>query len=328
MVIIEKQDYTSCIIYYIMYFINYRRQLIKSLTSYSLLLVGVFFLATSAVFVKLANAPSAIIAFYRLGITSAILIPIVLFNKNMRKEILSLSKRQIILTIISGMVLAVHYVLWFESMIYTSVASATVLVTLQPVFAVVGCYYLYHERLSKRSVLGIVIAIIGSTIIGWGDFQLGGQAFYGDILALISAVVITIYFLIGQSVRKNVSVLTYSMLGYLSSSVFLLFYGVNQNLPFIGYSQSTWLMFICLALLSTLLGQMVLNWVIKWLSTSVVSVGILSETIWAVLLSYLILNEKLTMIQGIGIAIILVGLIYFSVYNKPVDENIQFKECA
>ena len=91
-------------------------------------------------------------------------------------------------------ILAAHYVLWFESLQYTSVASSTVIVTLQPLFSMIGGYFLFKERFTRGAVIGCLIAISGSIVIGWQDFKISGEALYGDILAFIAAGIITAYF--------------------------------------------------------------------------------------------------------------------------------------
>jgi drug/metabolite transporter (DMT)-like permease len=90
------------------------------------------------VFVRLADASSSITAFYRLFFAALLLVPSLLLKKENRKSILSLSKKQWGLGLVSGLFLAVHYVLWFESLNYTSVASSTVIVTLQLLFSFAG----------------------------------------------------------------------------------------------------------------------------------------------------------------------------------------------
>ena len=96
------------------------------------LLIGVMALSASAIFVKLANAPSSIIAFYRIFISFCFISVITISKKSSREELLSISRKEIILSIISGLSLALHYFLWFQSLSLTSVASSTVIVTLQP----------------------------------------------------------------------------------------------------------------------------------------------------------------------------------------------------
>ncbi|TYR80449.1 DMT family transporter [Priestia megaterium] len=279
--------------------------------SYLILFFGVFALSTSAIFVKLADAPAAITAFYRMLFATLMLLPLLLASKKNRQEIYSLSKKQWILGLLSGLFLALHYVLWFESLNYTSVASSTVIVTLQPLFSMIGGYLLFKERFTKRMIVGCFIAIFGSIIIGWQDFQISGQALFGDILAFIAAGVITAYFFIGQYVRKNLSLLSYSIIGYGSSSLFLSMFSFSQQASFTHYASETWWCFIGLAFVATILGQTVFNWLLKWLSTSVISMSILGETIGTCILAYFVLNEIISLQQSIGILIVLTGLFLF-----------------
>jgi drug/metabolite transporter (DMT)-like permease len=69
-----------------------------------------------------------------------------------------------------------------------------------------------------------VLAIAGSTMISWGDFQISGTALYGDLLALIACALITINFMFGQAVRKRLSLVTYTFVTYSISTVVLLTY--------------------------------------------------------------------------------------------------------
>lgn len=284
--------------------------------SYFALFFGVSALSTSAIFVKLANAPSAITAFYRLFFAALLFLPFLLLGRRNRQELLSLSKKQWGLGLLSGLFLATHYLLWFESLNFTSVASSTVIVTLQPLFSMVGGYFIFKERFSHRAIVGCLIAIIGSFIIGWGDFQVSNEALFGDLLAFIAAGIITAYFFIGQYVRKDLSLIPYSIIGYLSSAIFLAFYADSQNASFIDYPLQTWLFFLGLAFISTILGQSVLNWLLKWLSVSVISMSILGETVGTCILAYFILNEVISLQQGLGIVLILSGLALF-LYKRP-----------
>ena len=158
---------------------------------YLTLFLGVFALSTSAIFVKLAGAPSSITAFYRLFFALLFLLPLLLLDKASWQDLRSLSRRQWQTGLLSGLFLAIHYILWFESLNYTSVASSTVIVTLQPLFSFVGSYFLFKERFSTGAIISSIVALIGSFIIAWGDFQISMQALYGDLLAFIAAGFIT-----------------------------------------------------------------------------------------------------------------------------------------
>lgn len=286
------------------------------LVSYIILFLGVFALSTSAIFVKLAEAPATITAFYRMFFATFMIFPFLVVSKNNRRELRTLSIKHWGLGLLSGVFLAAHYVLWFESLDYTSVASSTVIVTLQPLFSMAGGYILFKERFSKGAILGCLIAIAGSIVIGWQDFQISGQALFGDILAFIAAGVITAYFFVGQHVRKTLSLVPYSIIGYASSALFLSVFAFSQQASFVHYSAQTWWSFLGIAFIATILGQMIFNWLLKWLSTSVISMSILGETIGTCILAYFILNQVISFQQGIGIALILMGLALFLIQQR------------
>ncbi|MGG0198992.1 DMT family transporter [Bacillus anthracis] len=284
--------------------------------SYCILFFGVFALSTSAIFVKLADAPAAIIAFYRLFFAVLILLPLLLLNQNNRSELKTITRRQWGFGFISGLFLAAHYVLWFESLQYTSVASSTVIVTLQPLFSMIGGYFLFKERFTRGAVIGCLIAISGSIVIGWQDFQISGEALYGDILAFIAAGIISAYFFISQYVRKDLSLIPYSFISYGSSACFLGIFSYMKHESFIHYSTQTWLYFFGLAFIATILGQTIFNWLLKWMSATVISMSILGETIGTCILAYFILNETISLQQGLGITVIFIGLALFLMQPK------------
>lgn len=280
--------------------------------AYLALIPGVIALSTSAIFVKLANTPSSVTAFYRLFFTALALAPFLLFDRNKRAELRALRPRQCLLIVLSGLLLAIHYVMWFESMNYTSVSSSIVLVALQPLFSLLFGFLLLRERPRKSAVIGCLIAIGGSCIIGWGDFQADAAALFGDILALSAAGVISLYFLIGQLVRKDIGAVAYSVPGYFSSACFLMIYTLAKGDPLLGYPGSTWASFLGLALISTIGGQFVFNLLLKNISATAVTMSILGEPVGTCILAFLILKERITMQQLLGIVVILGGLsLYF-----------------
>lgn len=282
-----------------------------------ILFFAVFFLSTSAIFVRIAGAPASITAFYRLLFTTLALVPVLILKEENRKELGNLNFKQLGMGILSGFLLSVHYVLWFESLNYTSVASSTVIVCLQPLFALIGGYFIFKEKYSKLALSGCLIAIFGSVVIGWGDLQISNEALLGDIMALVAAAIIAGYFMVGQHIRKTLSAVPYSIVSFGSGSIFLAIYSLLLNQNFVGYSMKTWGAFLGLAVVATILGQFIFTWLLKWLSASVISMSILGEAVGTCILSYFILSEKISLQQGIGIIIILFGLgIFLSQSNK------------
>ncbi|WP_404457551.1 DMT family transporter [Oceanobacillus kapialis] len=285
---------------------------------YAAVVIGVISVSTSAILVKLADqAPAAIIANYRLLIAVLLMAPLVLLKY--REEFRLIHKRDWLFSVLAGIFLALHFILWFESLNYTSVASSVVLVTLQPIFAFLGTYFFFKERFSPGAVISMLIALFGSIIISWGDFQISGMALFGDILALFGAITVTVYFLFGQRVRRSVSLMTYTFFVYGVSSITLLLYNLTVQNDFFGYPSDHWLLFIALAIFPTFLGHTLFNWALRWLSTSTISMGIVFEPVGATILAYFILDEVVTWTQLLGGTIVIFGLFLFilSTSRKP-----------
>lgn len=284
----------------------------SNLKTYLILFGGVFALSTSALFVKLAAAPSGVIAFYRLFLAAVALLPFFLLRKTERRQVKTLTKTQWGQIIAAGLFLALHYVMWFESLRFTSIASSTVLVSLQPLFSIALERVFLGSKLKATAIVGCAIALAGCVIIGAGDFQVSGMSLMGDVIAFLAAGVIALYFFIGQKVRQETSAVTYSVLSYLASSVALAVYIGIQGNSFAGYTTVTWLAFLGLALVSTIGGQFIFNLLLKKIPASAVTMSILAEPIGTCILAYLFLRETITLRQLVGIVIIIGGLgIYF-----------------
>lgn len=272
------------------------------------LFIGVASLSASAIFVRLANAPASITAFYRLFFTFILIFPLTILKKSNREELKSLTKKDIILCIISGFSLGLHYFLWFQSLNFTSVASSTVIVTLQPLFSLIFGYFIFKEKYTNKAILGFIIAFSGSFIIGLGDFQINPKALFGDFLALIAAIFISVNFIIGQYIRKRLSAINYTAFTYIPAFIFLGFLSFVIKVNFFEYSFETWIYILCLTLISTMLGHFIFTWLLRWFSATVISMTILGEAVGACILGYFILNESVSLKQLVGIIIILFGI--------------------
>ena len=281
---------------------------------YVLVGIGVLAVSTSAILVKFATAPAPVIAFYRLFFSVLIMLPLFLWKYG--HELRLISKIDWIYSAFAGVFLAFHFILWFESLNYTSVASSTVLVTLQPLFAFIGTYFFFKEKLNLHAILSGGLGIAGSLLISWGDFKISGMALYGDFLALIACAMITAYLLFGQNVRKRLSLITYTFVVYTISTVTLLLYVVILGYPLTSYPPGDWLLFILLAIVPTLLGHTLFNWSLQWLSTSTISIAILFEPVGAAILAYYLLNESILWTQIIGGSIIIIGISFFLISER------------
>lgn len=284
----------------------------NNIKTYLILFGGVFALSTSAIWVRIAEAPSGVTAFYRLAITAVVLLPFFLRSGRCRAEVRNLRRSQWLRTLAAGVLLALHYLMWFESLRYTSIASSTVIVSLQPLFSIVLERVLMKSRFRPAALAGCGVALLGSAIIGFGDFRISGLSLWGDVLAFVAAGVIAGYYFLGQTIRREVSALTYSVLAYFTSAAVLLLYVFIRGEALTGYPAQTWLAFVGIALIATVGGQFVFNLLLKHLPASAVTMSILGEPIGTCILAYLFLQEGISVQQLLGIVTIIGGLsVYF-----------------
>lgn len=277
---------------------------------YLAVLVGVFAVSFSALFVRLSSAPAMIIATYRLLFTFLLLAPFTAHGRF--ADVRSMSRRQMGLAAASGVFLALHFVTWFTSLQYTSVASSVVIVTTQPVFVVLGSWLFFREKVPRPALLGIALALFGSFVIGAGDFQVGMRAFMGDLLALAAAILVSGYLLIGRRLRGSVELSGYTFVTYGSSAFILVVASALARVPFYPYPSRDWLLFLALAAVCTVLGHTVFNWVLRYVQASVVSVSILGEPVGAIIWAAIFLGENPTPRQLAGGALIFSGLFLFT----------------
>ncbi|MCC5910237.1 MAG: DMT family transporter [Clostridiaceae bacterium] len=276
---------------------------------YLIMLVGVIAVSFSAIFVRNTTAPSTIVAMYRMVLTFFLFVPVMLTNG--REKITQITKKEVILCGLSGIFLALHFSTWIASLSYTTVASSTVLVGLQPIFTAIIGYFLYKERLSRNGIIGMAIAIFGGSVIGILDFQVSEGHLYGDFLALMGGFFGALYILIGRTVRKKVSTLVYTFLVYGSCTLILVIVNIYLRTPIIGYSSKDYILFLAMAIVCTVGGHTIFNWSLKHVEANKVSTAMLGEPVGATFLAIILLKEVPNQWQIVSGILIITGLYIF-----------------
>ena len=281
---------------------------------YVTLFVGVLAVSFAATFIRLADAPPLVIATYRLAIASIILIPMAAIKS--RRSLPQLSRQDILLILLSSVFVALHFGLWITSLSYTSIASSVVLVTAHPAFVAVISYFLWGERLNKLTIGGIGVAFIGVIFINYGGFTFGSQAILGNLLALIAGFTMGAYLIVGRQLRARIDILSYLTILYTCSAVILLVATVLSGHSLFGYSPTTYLMLILLALVPQLIGHTSINLAVRLVPVIFVSVAILGEPVGATLLGSLILGEIPTANEIVG-GLFILGGIFLVMRRRP-----------
>lgn len=281
-----------------------------------MIVVGLLGVSMSAIFVRLSDAPSAVTAGFRLLWTVLLMTPVTLIKPEPRKELLQLDKKTVLLCAVSGVFLAVHFVLWFESLQHTSVASSGVIVCTEVIWVSLGYCLFMGGRLSLKAMATIAVSLVGSAIIALSDSGTGGRHLYGDILSLLSAMAIAVYILIGRAVRKTVSNTVYTYVVYSVSAVTLVAISLAQGHHLFGYGWSAVIVGLLLAVFSTIMGHSVFNWCLKYFSPSFVSASKLAEPVIASVIAIFLFGEIPGPWQIVGGIIIIGGVLFYSRLEK------------
>lgn len=287
----------------------------RGLLPYAVLAAGVVIVSTAAILIRIAQqegVPSITIAAGRLGLAALILVPLALARAG--PELRSLSRREWLLAIGSGACLAVHFAAWIASLAHTSVASSVALVTTNPVWVGLASWLLLRERIAPVTIAGIALSIGGTLLIFAADAAPGeaprhAQAFLGNGLALVGAVTVSAYLLIGRDLRGRLSLLPYVAIVYASAAVILVAWMLLAGHSLTGLSPLAYAMLAALALGPQLLGHTAFNWALRHVSATFIAVSILGEPIGSSLLAWAFFDERFTALQLAGFTALLAGIV-------------------
>ena len=286
-----------------------------------ILFLGVLGVSLSAIFVKYSDAPSLITATYRLAWTVAILAPLSL--KKSLPEIRRFSKKEVFAAIAAGILFALHFTLWFESLKHTTIASSTVLVDTDVIFAAIGFCIFMHGRIPKKGVLAIIVTVCGGVITALSGGGEGTSSLFGNMLALAAAILIAGYTLLGRFARsRNISTSAYTLITYTACLITLLILDFATGTPVTGYGIKEVLIGLGLAVFCNLLGHSIVSWSLKYLTPAYISAVKLCEPVFATLLGIVFFREIPNALQILGAAVIIGGVYVYSSVENAASESI------
>jgi len=271
--------------------------------------VAVLAASTSAILIRAGDAPEPVMAFYRVVFTVCLLLPLA---RGTGAELSRVSRRDLLAAGVAGLALAAHFASWFESVDRTTIAASTTLVQTQPIFVAVGAFLLLDERVTRKVVGGILVAVVGVGTMS-AEGLLGGTTapapLLGNALAVVGAVTGAAYWLSGRSIRQRVSLLPYVLVVYSVAAVGLLVSLLVQGQPLLGYAAHEWALFLGMAVGPGILGHTLINWALEHVQSSLVSVSLVGEPVGSTILAALVFGEIPGVITLIGGAVVITGIV-------------------
>lgn len=294
----------------------------QAIQPFAALVIAIIAASTSSILIRFAQreAPSIVIAAYRLSIAALLLLP--LLAARYRAEVASISRRHWSLALAAGVFLALHFATWITSLEFTTVASSVVLVQTSPLFVALLSPFLLREKPGRIVLAGMMLAFAGSLVIGLGDLcpqpalrlcpqprqLLSGDTLRGDLLALAGAFAGAGYLMIGRRVRARLSLIPYIGIVYSAAAIILVLWAMAAGMRLTGFPIQTYLWLLLLALLPQLLAHSTYNWALRHLSAATVSISLLGEPVSATILAFIILDEVPSSLRIAGAILILIGV--------------------
>lgn len=288
-----------------------------------MIIVAVLGASLSAIFVRHSTAPSAVTAALRLMWAVLLMTPYIFGKKAVRQELLSISKKTLILSCISGVFLAIHFSVWFESLRHTSVASSTTIVCTEVIWVALGFCLFMKGKIPKQAIAAIAITLAGSVLIAYADSVAGEMHLYGDFLSLLAAFAVAVYMLIGRVVREQVSTGVYTYIVYIACGVTLIGICLVQGHNIFGFGMNSIIIGLLLAIFPTILGHSLFSWSLKYFSPSFVSASKLCEPVVASVIAAFLFGELPSWLQLLGGIIIIGGVYYYSRIEQKANKALE-----
>jgi drug/metabolite transporter (DMT)-like permease len=289
----------------------------KRLLPYIALIVGILSLTLSAFFVRWADAPAPVFAFYRMGIGGLLITPLFI-KAGPAKQIRS--RKFLIFPILGGLFTTFDLIFWNTGVQITTVANATLLSNTAPIWVVLSLWLIFKQRFTNRFWMGLVLALGGATVVLGYDFFMRPHFGLGDTLALISGMFYGGYYLATQYGRKNLSVVPYLWVVSLASAASLLIISLVMGYSITGYTLQTYGAFIGAGIVVQCIGYVAVAYALGHLPASIVAPTLIMQPVFSALLAIPMFGENLLPVQWLGTAAVLSGIYLINRSNDPVRE--------
>lgn len=266
--------------------------------------VAVAMFSTTPVLIRMASPVAPVdITFWRMTLAA---LTVVALSVVMRQPI-RLPRPDLGRFAVFGLVAALHFFLYIASLSFTTIAHSLALVYTAPIFIAVFSAIFLKEPLARRKYAGIVVTIIGIAVLAGFEPLMNSRMFFGDLLALGSAVCFAVYSVIGRSQRGRYPLLTYAFLVYAVAALWLLPPAAAAFEPV--YSPAAIAAILLLGIFPLGIGHTLYNAAVRRVHAAYANLIATQEVTGGILLGWLILGEAPTPVAVVGACISMIGVV-------------------
>jgi drug/metabolite transporter (DMT)-like permease len=291
------------------------------------LTIGVLAIGWSAIFVRWTSVSGMVSAFYRLAFASLVLMPWWMLRGRSKKRTITPAARRA--AVIGGIVFAADLALFNSAIMMTNAANATLLGVNAPIFVGLGAWLLTGKAPGNRFWIGFATAFLGIVAIVGADVVIHPSFGFGDLLAVLGALSYGVYLLYVQRARVEMDTLTFSAWCVTSGAVTLLIVCLLARQPLWGFNTQTWAALIGLALVTQVVGHLLVAFALGHLPVTLSSIVLLAQAPITAVLAWPLLGERIHAGQVIGGVLVLAGIGVVNVNRRvAIDESSTAPEAA
>ena len=283
----------------------------KLMLSVSMLIFG-----TLGLFTRNIAVSSGELALYR-AVMAAVVITLLLVIKKQKIDFKAI-KKELLLLLFSGMAMGINWILLFEAYKYTTISAATLSYYFAPVIVTLVCPILFRERLTKIQLICFVMSTVGLVLItGIGNIGESGTDMIGILFGLGAAAFYATVILLNKFI-KNVAGIHRTVLQFFAAILILIPYVMFTGGCTLEKLDGTgWICLLVVGLVHTGVTYCLYFSALKELKGQEAAILSYIDPLVAVLISVLILGERMTVLQLIG-GIFILG---FTLWNELSAEK-------
>jgi drug/metabolite transporter (DMT)-like permease len=270
--------------------------------------------STSLVVRSVATVPALVLAFWRMFTASGMLWSYSVIRP--AGKLSPINKKRIIF---AGIFLGCHFACFFLGIRNTSIANATLLGCMAPIFTVFISIF-QKKKINKMTYVGLIVAIVGGGIVQSGDISLNSANLFGNSIALLSALFLAITFVLAEEIRQETDNVVYGRSLFFVASITVLFIAATAGDSILNFKPGDIPWFLFLGLVPSIFGHNLLNYAVKYITPTAVSSVPLGEPIIASLFALLLFGEAIPFGALLGGPIVLIG-VYIIIKHQAVSAD-------
>ena len=275
--------------------------------AFALLIVGAAAIAFAPIFVRVSELGPVTTALWRVALAVPVL-GVMMAMTPRAGPAAPLGRREFVRLGLAGFFFAGDLGVWHFSIHYTSVANATLLANLAPIFVTAFGFVLFKDRVTRLFLVSMAVALLGAGVLMGDSLSLSHQSFVGDVLGALAAVFYASYILAIGRLRARLGTVVVMFWSTLFTALFLVPVALVSGENPLPTTLEGWGVLLGLALTAQVLGQGLIAYALAHLPASFSSVSLLFQPVIAALAAWALFGEALGPLQGLGALVVLVGV--------------------